>query len=105
MHDILLELLNMKTRQKKKGELKMAKGQVEKQLAKKVCQGLEVSLQTREFIRKQSMNSASWTRALLSKQPLPNALKKKQVRIVELNCVRESKCSRYRDTQYYPGHI
>ena len=94
MHYILLELLDVKMRQKKKGALKKAKDKAEK-----VRRCLAASLQTREFIRKQSMDSASWTGALLSKQPLPNALKKKQLQITKLNCVHESKCSRYRDTQ------
>lgn len=72
MHYILLELLDIKMRQKKEGAMKKAKDKAEK-----VRRCLAASLQTREFIRKQSMDSASWTGALLSKQPLPNALKKK----------------------------
>lgn len=70
MHYILLELLDIKMRQKKKGAMKKAKDKAEK-----VRRCLAASLQTREFIRKQSMDSASWTSALLSKQPLPNAVR------------------------------
>lgn len=70
MQYILLELLDIKTRQKKKGAMKKAKDKAEK-----VRRCLAASLQTREFIRKQSMDSASWTRALLSKQPLSNAVR------------------------------